>query len=323
MIRLIASLLVLVSVSALADGRAHVIVVLKEQAVVDGTDIRVQDVAEVKTADADLAARVQALRVGTLPRDGLRRIVQRSHVLQVVANAGGQTTLQGEGAMQVVVESRAGVYPAAGLISAAREHLAQHLRRHYPALARVEIAAVGEVADLRVATGDVAVVARAINDARLARRVCVWLDVNVAGKRYRSLPVWMNVRAYAPVWVARRSFKPREKLEAGDFVQEERDVANLRASAVGDGNDLVGQRARNYIAAGAIARAADLEPNPLVLTAQEINVRVSTGSVLIETKAIAEEEGRLGEYIRVRNPSSASIFMAQVVGDKSVLVTER
>lgn len=290
---------------------------------IDSAHIRLKDIADVQASDPSLSTKLGSLDVGSLPADGLRRVMQRGQVLATIQKLDRDVRITANGASQIMIERRTSGYPAATLIDTVREHLSRQLRRDHPSLTRIEIVPVGEFPELRAPGGRIDVTPRMQATRRLAQRFCVWLDVQVDGKPYRTLPVWVNVQAYAPVLVARRSLVPRERIGVDDVSREERNIAGFSGTALADFSDVANQRTRLYIPAGKMLKTADVEPSPVVLATQEVNVRVVAGSVEIETKAVAEEEGHVGEYIRVRNPSSAAIFMAQVVGDRSVQVTER
>jgi flagella basal body P-ring formation protein FlgA len=225
---------------------------------------------------------------------------------------------------RVSVQPRQESYAASALIGIAREYLLRQLREERPALARIEVEPVGEIADLRVPSGDVTVRPRPIRaGSAMSKRVCVWLDVNVNGKLERSVPVWLAVKAYAPALVAKRAIKPREKTGLGSFAVEERDVAEFGNAALATDGDLIDKRARTFIPAGAVVRIKDLERNPSVLAEEMVDVRVLAGPIFIETQAVAEQDGYIGDRVRMRNPTTASIFTARVVGEKAVVVTER
>lgn len=220
--------------------------------------------------------------------------------------------------------ARTEVYPAGALVGAAAEHLRSYLREHHPTLARIEIEPAGNVADLHLPAGTLAVRPRFLAaSGGLSKRVCVWLDVRVNDKLERSVPVWLTVSAYAPTLVAKRAIKPREKLAPAWFSAEERDVAALGRNPLATAGDIVGQRARSFIAAGAIVQMKDLERSPSVIADDLVDVRVQSGPIVIETQAVAQQDGYVGDRVRLRNPTTAAIYTARVVGDKSVLVTER
>lgn len=307
-----------------ANAQDRLVVVLKEQAVVERVNIRLADVAEVRTTDAALRRRLEALQVGLVPRERAQRTVRRDDVLALVAHTEGVAHAVGQGAAHTTVRLRTNDYPAARLVDLARDHLARHLREKTPALTRIDIAPAGDVPDLRLPSDAVAVSPRPILGNGASKRTCVWLDVSVNGKAYRSLPVWLNVKSYAPVLVARRSLKPRERIEAADVAVEERDVAGFtRKTLLASTDAVAGQRARTFIPAGAVVHARNLELNPAVLATDLVDVRVTAGPIRIEAQGIAEQDGHIGDYVSIRNPKTAETFRAKVVGENRVAITQR
>lgn len=164
---------------------------------------------------------------------------------------------------------------------------------------------------------------RARSSGDLAKRMQVWVDLEIDGAVYRSVPLWLAVSAYRPVIVARRAYRFKEPLARADFVVEERDIAGSRDAPLALDATIAGTRARRALAAGQVVHAADVEARPSVLAEQEIDVRVLAGPIAIDTRAIAEQEGAVGELIRVRNPSSALTYTARIVDDGKALIAER
>lgn len=318
-----AIVLLLVSASAFAASRTPVAIVLKQQALVDHVDVRLGDVAEVRTRDRALRVRFEDVAVGWVPRNGARRTISRTEVETLLARSGGTAAVSVEGARATTVRLRAGYYPAARLFDVARERLLRQLHARYPMLTGVDVTPVGEPVDLRVPAGRIVVDARPIRGDALAKRVCVWVDLRLNDRPYRRIPVWLRVAAYAPAVVTKRTIKPREKLQPGDVAIEERDVTGTDPALIAKLGDIAGRRARTFIPAGAVVQTKNLEPNPPVLTDELVKVRVVAGSVRIETQAIAEQDGYIGDYIKVRNPKTAASFSARVIGENAVAVTER
>lgn len=100
-----------------------------------------------------------------------------------------------------------------------------------------------------------------------------------------------------------------------------------RANITRQGNDLfnridqvVGQRAKRSIGVQQTISTRDLEPALLVSRGDQVTLEVSRGGVSIRVKAIALEDGRLGEQIRVQNLQSKREVFAQVVDTGRVKV---
>lgn len=317
---LIAVFFVAEAVSAGVD--APLVVTLHERAQVTDAHIQLRDIAAVRGGDETRRQRMAMLRVGPAPRLGGARVWQQDEIKNSLRRQVSAKAFVIEGA-SVKVERSMALYAGAQFVEAAREHLRAHLQRVRPDLTKIEIESVSEPDTLRGPAGEARVTPKVIQGDGLGKRVCVWIDLEINGAPYRSVPVWLSVAAYRQVVVARRAFGSREPLSAGDFALEERDVAGVRGAPLGDMNGLMGARARRPLGANDVVLATDVEPKPPVLTEQEVDVRLVAGRVAIDTRAIAEEEGLLGEVIRVRNPASAATYTARVVGEGKALVVDR
>lgn len=317
MIKYVAALLWLLLTSATAAERSEAVIVLKDNVSVDRVELRLSDIADVQTLDIELRSRLANLHVGSAPAIGMRRTIRRDDVLRLLTAMDDRPLYVGQGAARTIIQRNSNFYSAEKLAEAARDFVKQQLAAQHPMLTRVDVS-VDKLADIRVPAGEIVLRPRSIRGNRLARRISVWVDVVLHGKLYRSVPVWLSVQAYAPVLVAQRGMGARELLLAADVAVEERDVAGIGGMALMHQQDIAGQRTRTSLARGTILRASDVEINPSVLKDQEVEVRVTTGTVRITTRAIAQEEGHFGSIIRVRNPSSALVYRARVVGDRAV-----
>jgi len=314
---------VLAAVLAAADAiGAPTVITLREHARVTDAVVRLADIADLGAADEAQRRRLAAVKIAPAPLLGNVKTLRRKDVEQIVARAAGADAYAIEGASAVKIERPVTEYDGARFVETARAYLLARLREQRPDLARIEIVPLGDFPAVRGPAGASRLVPRALGAEILAKRMGVWIDLEVAGVRQRSVPVWLAVSAYRPVVVARRAYRAKEALTLADFTVEERDVAALGGAPLDIGATLNGTRARHALAAG-VVRAGDIEAQPPVVAQQEIDVRVIAGPIAIDTRAIAQEEGSVGATIRVRNPSSALTYSARIVDDGKALVAER
>ena len=202
----------------------------------------------------------------------------------------------------------------------AGDFLSAEVRSRHPELTRVEVNAIGRAPRVHV-TGDV-LLPRLPDNLRLTRRVCVWVDVMQGGKRVESVPLWFALRTYRTALVTLHPLRPKQPLLPGDVVQQEHAVT-VSDDALSEVAAVAGNRVKRYLRAGAVLHARDMEALPAVLSDQPVAVHLVSGSFDIETTGVAEEEGRLGEMIRVRNPSSGTSYHATVTSINRVEVISR
>jgi flagella basal body P-ring formation protein FlgA len=202
----------------------------------------------------------------------------------------------------------------------AGDFLSAEVRSRHPDVTRVEVTPVGPAPRVRV-TGD-GLLPRLPGNQRLTRRVCVRVDVMQGGRRVDSVPVWFALRTYRATLVALHPLRPKQPVLPGDVVQREHEVT-LNDDALSEPAAVAGTRVKRYLRAGAVLHANNLEAVPAVLPDQQVAVHMVSGSFDIETTGVAEQEGRLGEMILVRNPSSGTSYHATVTSRNRVEVVSR
>src|SRR5262249_44142197 len=93
--------------------------------------------------------------------------------------------------------------------------------------------------------------------------------------------------------------------EHGDFPLDESDALTEIA-------EVAGKTARRAITAGAMLRRSDLTEPQLVTAGQTVEVEVRNGTMRLVASGQAEQSGRRGDIISVRNPESGVRYRALV-----------
>jgi len=149
----------------------------------------------------------------------------------------------------------------------------------------------------------------------------VQLEVDVISERgtLQTVPVVAQVSLVRPALVARRS------INQGAVIQpQEVDLVPLTFSrtdnlGIGDTAQVIGQRAKRFIAAGTLIDLSLIESVPLVTRGQLVTLTSVAGAVRVVTTAKALEDGLLGETIAVRAADDRRVeFDAVVVGPGAV-----
>ena len=169
--------------------------------------------------------------------------------------------------------------------------------------------------ELQVPAGKLTLQARVPEGALLSRRMAVYVELKVDGRFWRLLPVWFAVQAWRPVWVARAPLAAGHEASAEAFTSERREVTAMASPALPATQPLDGLRLRQPMAAGAVLTAALVEARPAVARQQPVQVRVQAGPVELWTQGVALTDARIGEVVRVLNPSSQQSYAARVLAD--------
>lgn len=132
--------------------------------------------------------------------------------------------------------------------------------------------------------------------------------------RDRRLLVPARVRLLIPGTrvAAREALQPGRPLTAEQVEVRHGDFPLEEAGAIDNAAAAVGMNVRHAIAAGTVLRRVDLVEAPLVTAGQTVEVEVRNGATRLLATGQAEQTGRRGDVIAVRNTSSGMRFRARV-----------
>lgn len=154
-------------------------------------------------------------------------------------------------------------------------------------------------------------------------RVDLWVSAPGAETAVTALVVDIRFRQIVPV--VAESISARQIVTADAVSFEEREVAQL--NSVLPAEQVVGMAARRGLAPGDVIVSRDLtEPKaadePLLIQVRDLVRLTARKGNLVLTMPAAEalQAGRMGDFIRVRNPSSGKIVLGRVVAAGEVEV---
>ncbi len=99
-----------------------------------------------------------------------------------------------------------------------------------------------------------------------------------------------------------------------------KDVTDLREQPLLTIEAVTGSRARRNLGQGAILTTADIEPIPAIKSHQDIHLVYVNGLCRVTSQGQALQDGRVGDYIKVKNKSSGKIVIARVVDEAAAAV---
>ncbi len=95
-------------------------------------------------------------------------------------------------------------------------------------------------------------------------------------------------------------------------------LSSLPAGAIVDPGDLVGMSARRPLRPATVLRTRDVERPRIVTAKSSVVVTFSAPGLSIVMRAVALEDGALGDVINVMNPGSRRVVQAEVTGPNAL-----
>jgi flagella basal body P-ring formation protein FlgA len=112
---------------------------------------------------------------------------------------------------------------------------------------------------------------------------------------------------------------PLEKIiSADDIVEKVADIPDLRAVYARRPEDILGKASRRNFSPGDPLTSEAFSDPFLVHHGETVRLRLERNGILLTSLARAEQDGRLGQVIVVRNLEFSSTLKAQVTGRAAV-----
>ena len=292
---------------------------LHADAVATGKTIMLGDLLNVETQNAALRARIETLALAPVPRPGamekysradLEQFV-RSHLLPYTGN------LAWVGANFVKVHAAAQLLQTGDMAEAVKQEVAQALGARFPHVG-IELAAPVPALDLP--PGKVSWQVRPVDADRLLARLPVWVDISVDGHYSRTAVLSYALKLGQVVRVARRDLPAGSVIAEADFEAKQQDVTEVLQEVLPGNEFEAGARTKKSIRKGQMLLRDQLSPQGMVLRGDSVKLLLSDGGLQIETRAIAEQDGVIGQRVKIRPETSVAAVTGLIVGPGVVRV---
>jgi flagella basal body P-ring formation protein FlgA len=300
--------------SALDGDVAPVIRIdLRTAAEIEGDRVLLGDVAALSGSDGEQVERLRRLEVGRGPAAGAPARLERSQLARWLPRRTGipGRSLDWRGAARCELRRAVRRLPAGDVVARAIAGTVEALSGKG---LRVAATPSGMLADLEVPAGTLALEPRPLPpDAAVARRLTVRVDVRVAGRLVRSVPVNLELEVFGPGLVATEGQAAGARLdvallEPGEIRWSGRGSPPLPLAA------LENVRLRRPLAKGEPVTRALVESAPMVARGERATLRASAGLVRLEGRVEVLQDGFAGQTVPVKLPGATGSVAARVVG---------
>lgn len=310
--------------AAAASGAAEPLAVVRvpARAAVLGPDILLGDIAQIETADEELAGRLAALSLGRAAIPGQVRELNMATVrvrMRQQSLPEKHIVIEAE-KPSVAVATRALEVPGPALAEAARTAV---LEQALPAGAAAD--PVWRAAELSLTCVDpgpavVADGALALHVSRVSGTppgsMTAAVDIVVDGAVRRTVMVRCDALVALDVPVVTAPVARHDALTEDNVAVERREFASLprglllpEAVLAGPG---AGLRATRPLTPGTVLTDSMVEAAPVVLRGAPVTIVAATARIHVAAPGVALEDGRVGDVIRVQNSLSGQVIRARV-----------
>lgn len=300
---------------------------VKESATVQGKEILLKDIAEITTQSRPLAEALEALPVGQAPPPGLTRTFDPDLIViklrQFKIDPAG---IRIESPRQVMIAGAHHVIGSDMLFEAAKAAVLRG--REKEELGQITVRPDTLPPALLVPPGEVELKARprlasacpepcrSVGFGSIPVVVEAWVD----GRLYRAVSLSLRLSLMREVVVANYPMPRHRLMQATDVRIERRDIGLLPHEPLRDPALVVGRRTTRMLAMGDVVLSDAVELPPLIQKGDIITLMVESPGLLVTAKGIAQEKGRAGDLVRVKNAASGREVFGKVESEKIVRV---
>jgi flagella basal body P-ring formation protein FlgA len=291
---------------------------LKADAAVQSDVILLKDVAVLAGQDAAQIRRLERIELGASPAFGSVRTMSRSQIMEAVQNAIGlipPESIGGAPATQIRFQGRP-VNP---------NEIRELIKSYIVSMGNwnqsdIQIDSIGSLNGIELPS-DKSVLQISSSGLIFGRRnIIAPIEIIQDGKALRSFWIAAGVRIKADIVTAVKKLASGDII-AGDAVSKTSvEINDLRASYARNPEMIIGKIARKALYPGDLLTNDAVAEPFLVKHGETINLQLQRNGIILNSAVRAEQDGKLGQVIRVRNTNFSSVLRAQVTGRAQVML---
>src|SRR5215467_1473904 len=141
---------------------------------------------------------------------------------------------------------------------------------------------------------------------------------DVAGKEEARVWVKTEIKVFDEVVITAVPLAHQEIIGGKDVRVARRDISSLTSKPFARVDDVVGRQIVRAVEANEVLTQKLLDRPTLIKRGSSITLVYETGSLRVETAGTAEEGGKVGDFIQVKNASSGKVLRGIVIDARVV-----
>ena len=280
---------------------------LHKEAQVTTDEIVLGDIAEITPAGVE-ATRWSNQRISRAPAPGKDKVIQSSSLVNSLRNVKGAATIKWSGAENTVVRRQGIEFNQEQLKQIVAEFLQQNLDKLPDADLRFTSVRTPE--KIVLPTGEITYTVTPSNPAIIGSS-SFSIIFTIHGKPVKSCSIRGKLEALADVATAAVTIRRGSIISANQLEIRRQDISKLDAPYFSIAR-VTGMLAKRTIRPGKAIDTRNIEQPPVIQKGEPVKIFAARGGLQISTNGIAIMDGRMGEYIRVKNIRSSKLIYCKV-----------
>jgi flagella basal body P-ring formation protein FlgA len=142
----------------------------------------------------------------------------------------------------------------------------------------------------------------------------------IAGREEARFWVKSEIRVFDQAVVAITPLGKQDLISAADVRLERREIASRSSRPFTRIDDVIGKQSTRAIAVNEVLTQASVDRPTIVKRGSPVTLVFENAGLRVETKGVAEEAGKIGDLVQVKNPSSGKLLRGTVLDGRNVKV---
>jgi flagellar basal body P-ring formation protein FlgA len=298
-------------------GVDNIVINLKEQAFVQSDSIVLKDIADLQGTDSAQIEKLAQTALGAAPHPGLVSALSRYQILARVQEAQSPTPeirFSGAEVVQIRVQSR----------PVESEEISQIIIGYLARTAswkesEIEIQSIERTQGIELTPNmHLRISSRLPITGR--GKIIFPIEIVQGSQTVRNFWVSARIRINAGILTATKPIRPGRVINPEDIVLSAANIDDLRHTYFSKADEVVGKISERNFSPGDPLTREELSDPLLIKRGDAIQLRLERSGLVITAQGRAEQDGRLGQIIRVRNLEFSTLLSAQVTGQAEAKV---
>jgi flagella basal body P-ring formation protein FlgA len=298
------------------QAAAGLVISLKDEAAVVADKALLQDVADLQGPDPQQLETLARIAVGFTPAFGETTVLNRHQILERIEPVVGRLPVSVfTGASAVQIRLRGRQVNADEIASILKSHILETTSWKE---SEIFIRSIGGLMGVELPPTEGALQIGSAAGLTGHRKILAPIEILHAGKSLRSFWITAEIEILAEVLTAAKRISLGKIITVEDLAPKQVAITNLRALYIRNPAEILGKAARRNISSGDPLTREDFTDPLLVKRGEIIRLRLQREGIALTSLVKAEQDGKLGQWIRVRNIDFSALLEAQVTGRAEV-----
>jgi flagellar basal body P-ring formation protein FlgA len=289
----------------------NLVVNLNERISVQSEIIVLKDIADLQGTDSEQIEKLAQTPLGSAPRPGVVSTLSRSQILDRIKKAQAsipEIRFSGAEVVQIKVQSRLAEPEEISRII--KEYLAQ---TSVWKESDIDIQSIERTQGIELSANmHLQISSRLPITGR--GKIIIPIEIVQGSQVLRNVWVSVRIRINAGILTASKQIRTGKVIGMEDVVVSAANIDDLQSTYLSKPDEVVGKISeRNFSPGDPLTREGFSDPL-LIKRGDAIQLRLERSGLVITAQGRAEQNGRLGQIIRVRNLEFSNLLNAQVTG---------